>query len=121
MGRGVGSADEGGDVEVAGEVEAAGAGFMGVPEGVHAESVEAQGAHYFHAVTPILARDAGSVQFAGAVWVAAGSEVAAAATRDRAWQRFITIPALYFTAEAPGGTFSVTEPFSCYFGISHRK
>ncbi len=57
--------DEGGDVVVAGEVEVAGCGLVDVPEDVGGDGVEAHGAGHLEAGVPVLAGDAGVVEFAG--------------------------------------------------------
>ncbi len=58
-------ADELGEVVVAGEVEVAGRGLVDVPEDVGGDGVEAHGAGHLETCVPVLAGDAGVVEFAG--------------------------------------------------------
>ena len=57
--------DEGDEVGVAGEVVVAGGGLVDVPEDVGGDGVEAHGSGHFEAGVPVLAGDAGVVEFAG--------------------------------------------------------
>ena len=57
--------NEGDEVVVAVEVEVVGGGLVNVPEDVGGDGVEAHGAGHFEAGVPVLAGDAGVVEFAG--------------------------------------------------------
>ncbi len=50
---------------MSGEVEVAGGGLVDVPEDVGGDGIEAHGARHFEAGVPVLAGDAGVVEFAG--------------------------------------------------------
>ena len=73
----LGGADEGGDVVLAGEVVVPGRRLMDVPEDIGGDGVEAHGLRHLEAGVPVLAGDAGVVEFAGEdlIGVAVESEV----------------------------------------------
>jgi hypothetical protein len=61
----LGGFDEGGEIVLAGEVVVAGSGLVDVPEDVGRDGVEAHRLGHLEAGVPVLAGDAGVVEFTG--------------------------------------------------------